>query len=440
VQASADSVAERALLVQVFLPNGPAETELEEFRFLAESAGAQIAGTITTRRAKPVPATFIGSGKVEELADQVREEKIDLLLFNHELSPIQVRNLERALKCRVLDRTELILDIFALRARSHEGKLQVELAQLERLATRLVRGWTHLERQKGGIGLRGPGETQLETDRRLMRDRIRSLNKRLQKVRTQRGLRRKTRNKIPIPTVSLVGYTNAGKSTLFNRLTGAEVYAADQLFATLDPTMRRLNLDGRLSVILTDTVGFIRDLPHGLVEAFKSTLEEVAQADLLLHVVDLQSPEKDACMLQVDKVLQEIGADTVPTILVFNKIDAEGLAPRIERNEDGMISRIWLSAATGEGVDLLMQALEEYYQRFRQCYHLVLPVDAGRLRAAIYNRLQVESEQVQSDGSSFFELWLDDRELAWLKNQPDFDVDTIQPMQASELAPTGSYP
>lgn len=427
-------------MVQVFLPDGPAEADLEEFRFLAESAGAQVADMVTTRRGKPVPSTFIGSGKVEELAEQVRNEKIDLVLFNHDLSPIQVRNLERVLKCRVLDRTELILDIFALRARSHEGKLQVELAQLERLSTRLVRGWTHLERQKGGIGLRGPGETQLETDRRLMRDRIRSLNKRLKKVRTQRNLRRKTRNKIPIPTVSLVGYTNAGKSTLFNRLTGAEVYTADQLFATLDPTMRRLNLDGRLSIILADTVGFIRDLPHGLVEAFKSTLEEVAQADLLLHVIDMQSPEKDACMFQVDKVLQEIGANTVPTILVFNKIDIYGQPARLERDENGMIRRIWLSAVTGEGIDLLMRALEEYYQRFRQCYRLVLPVEAGKLRAAIYNRLQVESEQVQSDGSCLLELWLDDRDLAWLKNQPDFNVDSIQPMQASELAPTGSYP
>ena len=440
MQAPAESVAERALLVQVFLPDGPAEADLEEFRFLAESAGAQVADMVTTRRGKPVPSTFIGSGKVEELAEQVRNEKIDLVLFNHDLSPIQVRNLERVLKCRVLDRTELILDIFALRARSHEGKLQVELAQLERLSTRLVRGWTHLERQKGGIGLRGPGETQLETDRRLMRDRIRSLNKRLKKVRTQRNLRRKTRNKIPIPTVSLVGYTNAGKSTLFNRLTGAEVYTADQLFATLDPTMRRLNLDGRLSIILADTVGFIRDLPHGLVEAFKSTLEEVAQADLLLHVIDMQSPEKDACMFQVDKVLQEIGANTVPTILVFNKIDIDGQPARLERDENGMIRRIWLSAVTGEGIDLLMRALEEYYQRFRQCYRLVLPVEAGKLRAAIYNRLQVESEQVQSDGSCLLELWLDDRDLAWLKNQPDFNVDSIQPMQASELAPTGSYP
>jgi len=440
VQAPPESVAERALLVQVFLPDGPADAELDEFQFLAESAGARVVDSVTTRRAKPVPATFIGRGKVEEIAEQVSREKIDLVLFNHDLSPIQVRNLEHQLKCRVLDRTELILDIFALRARSHEGKLQVELAQLERLSTRLVRGWTHLERQKGGIGLRGPGETQLETDRRLMRDRIRSLNKRLQKVRTQRGLRRKTRNKIPIPTVSLVGYTNAGKSTLFNRLTGAEVYAADQLFATLDPTMRRLNLDGRLSVILADTVGFIRDLPHGLVEAFKSTLEEVAQADLLLHVIDLQSPEKEACMFQVDKVLQEIGADTVPTILVFNKIDVDGQPARLERNENGMVNRIWLSAATGEGIDLLMQALEEYYQRFRQCYHLVLPVGAGKLRAAIYNRLQVESEQIQSDGSYLLELWLDDRELAWLKNQPEISVDSIQPMQGSELAPTGSYP
>jgi len=439
VQAPAESVAERALLVQVFLPDGPAEEDLEEFQFLAESAGAGIGGIVTTRRNKPVPSTYIGSGKVEELAQRVSQESIDLVLFNHDLTPIQVRNLEKALKCRVLDRTELILDIFALRARSHEGKLQVELAQLERLSTRLVRGWTHLERQKGGIGLRGPGETQLETDRRLMRDRIRSLNKRLAKVSTQRSLRRKTRGKIPIPTVSLVGYTNAGKSTLFNRLTGARVYAADQLFATLDPTMRRLNLDGRLSVILADTVGFIRDLPHGLVEAFKSTLEEVTQADLLLHVVDVHSSEKDECMAQVDAVLQEIGASSVPTIQVFNKIDLAGQEPRAERNEDGMVSRVWLSAVTGEGVDLLMQALEDYYQRFRQGYHILLPVEAGKLRAAIYNRMQVESELVQPNGSYLLELWLDERDLSWLKNQQGIDVEAIQPIQAGELAPTGSY-
>jgi len=430
---------ERALLVQLYLPDGPGDDDLEEFQFLAESAGAEIVDSVTSRRGKPIPATFIGKGKVEEIASRVESEKIDLVLFNHELSPIQERNLERELKCRVLDRTGLILDIFALRARSHEGKLQVELAQLERLSTRLVRGWTHLERQKGGIGLRGPGETQLETDRRLMRDRIRSLNKRLEKVSAQRGQRRKTRNKIPIPTVSLVGYTNAGKSTLFNRLTGAGVYAADQLFATLDPTMRRLNLHGKVSLILADTVGFIRGLPHGLVEAFKSTLEEVAQADLLLHVVDMHSPEKELCMQQVDNVLQEIDADQVPTIIVFNKIDIDGQPARMERGEDGLCKKVWLSAATGEGVDMLLQALEEYYQRFRHHYSLLLPPAAGRLRAAIYSRLQVEDEIQQNEGGSELHLLLDERELAWLKKQSDFNESYLVFPDAVELAPTGSY-
>ena len=430
---------ERALLVQLYLPEGPGDDDLEEFRFLAESAGAEVVNVISSRRGKPIPATFIGKGKVEEIAAQIEREKVDLVLFNHELSPIQERNLERELKCRILDRTGLILDIFALRARSHEGKLQVELAQLERLATRLVRGWTHLERQKGGIGLRGPGETQLETDRRLMRDRIRSLNKRLEKVSTQRGLRRKTRSKIPIPTVSLVGYTNAGKSTLFNRLTGAGVYAADQLFATLDPTMRRLNLHGKVSLILADTVGFIRGLPHGLVEAFKSTLEEVAQADLLLHVVDTHSPEKELCMQQVDSVLQEIGANSVPTIVIFNKIDIDGQIPRMERSEDGLCRKIWLSAASGDGVELLLQALEEYYQRFRQHYRVILPPAAGRLRAAIYSKLQVEDEIQQETGGSELYLFLDERELAWLRKQGDFSESYLVFDTAVELAPTGSY-
>lgn len=437
---SRDQHGERALAVQLLLPEGPGDDDLEEFEFLARSAGAELVDSITSRRNKPVPATFIGSGKAEEIARQVESGNIDLVLFNHELSPIQERNLERILKCRVLDRTGLILDIFALRARSHEGKLQVELAQLERLATRLVRGWTHLERQKGGIGLRGPGETQLESDRRLMRERIRSLNKKLQKVRTQRGLRRKTRGKIPIPTVSLVGYTNAGKSTLFNRLTGADVYAADQLFATLDPTMRRLNLDGKISVILADTVGFIRGLPHGLVEAFKSTLEEVVQADLLLHVVDVNSPERELCMEQVDSVLAEIGANEVPMIVVFNKIDLEGRAPKMERNDEGMVNKVWISAETGDGLELLRRALTEYYQRFRHNFHLRLPVGNGRLRAAIYERMQVESESMQQDGMCDLELWLDERELSWLRKQPDFNENFLVLDEISELAPASAYP
>lgn len=436
--ASPEASGERALIVHLYLPAGPGDDDLEEFQFLADSAGATLVDSISSRRNKPVAATFIGSGKLEEIAQRVAADDIELVLFNHELSPIQERNIERVLKCRVLDRSGLILDIFALRARSHEGKLQVELAQLERLSTRLVRGWTHLERQKGGIGLRGPGETQLESDRRLMRDRIRSLRKKLEKVRTQRALRRKTRGKVPIPTVSLVGYTNAGKSTLFNRLTGAEVFVADQLFATLDPTMRRLNLDGKISVILADTVGFIRGLPHGLVEAFKSTLEEVVQADLLIHVVDINSAEKEICMQQVDQVLADIGAQSVPTIIVFNKIDIDSQPARLDRNEDGMINRVWLSAVSGEGLDLLQQALSEHYQRFHKNYHLHLPASAGRLRAAIYDRLQVNAESTQPDGELDLIISVNERELAWLRKQADFNENYLYSTAVSELAPTGS--
>lgn len=430
--------AERALLVQLTLPGGPTEADLEEFRFLAESAGACVLDVITAARKTPHPATFLGSGKTEELSRRVASDEVDLLILNHELTPIQVRNLELKLKCRVLDRTDLILDIFALRARSHEGKLQVELAQLERMSTRLVRGWTHLERQKGGIGLRGPGETQLETDRRLIRERIKALHRRLDKVSVQRGLRRKNRRKIPIPTVSLVGYTNAGKSTLFNRITGAGVYAADQLFATLDPTMRRLKLEGKLSVILADTVGFIRDLPHGLVEAFKSTLEEVAEADLLLHVVDLHSPEKDENMLQVERVLEEIHADEVPVITVYNKIDIDGQPPRMERGADGLVRTVWLSAQTGEGMELLMQALSEYYRRFRQACRLTLPVGAARLRAAVYERFDIEQERRDDDGGSILDAWLDERDIAWLRKQHDFKETFLDTQVNPVLARTGS--
>ncbi|MEK9133738.1 MAG: GTPase HflX, partial [Pseudomonadota bacterium] len=294
--------------MQLRLSGHSEQEELEELRLLAESAGAEVCGAITGSRQVPDAATFIGKGKAEEVRDAVVREHADLVLVNHELSPAQERNLEKITSCRVLDRTGLILDIFAQRARSAEGKLQVELAQLEHLSTRLVRGWTHLERQKGGIGLRGPGETQLEVDRRQIRERIKKLNDRLKQVNVQRRSRRKSRHKVPIPTVSFVGYTNAGKSSLFNQLTASSVYAADQLFATLDPTMRRLDLPGKSAIILADTVGFIRHLPHDLVEAFKSTLEEVAEADLLLHVVDSANPERLDQMQQVSKVLAEIDA------------------------------------------------------------------------------------------------------------------------------------
>jgi len=431
---------ERALLVQLRFPGLHVEAELDELKLLTRSAGAEVCGVLTGRRERPDVATYIGKGKAEELRDLALLEKADVAIVNHDLSPAQERNLEKVAGCRVLDRTGLILDIFAQRARSHEGKLQVELAQLDHLATRLVRGWTHLERQRGGIGLRGPGETQLETDRRLIRERVKHLNRQIEKVRAQREGRRKARHKIPIPTVSLVGYTNAGKSTLFNRLTGAGVYAADQLFATLDPTMRRVVLPGNADAILADTVGFIRHLPHGLVEAFKSTLEEVAEADLLLHVVDGASPERHEQIDQVKAVLSEIGAEAIPQMTVFNKIDLSGEAPRVERNEQGAVSRVFVSAETGSGIDLLVNALAEHFRRTRVSRHLRLAPAAGRLRALLYEHLHVLSELVTEHGEWLLEMELTEADLAWLHSLPDFDADRmLLPESAPQrLARTGS--
>lgn len=338
-----------------------AESE-QEFIELVGSTGARIAAVVHGKRQRPDSKYYAGSGKVEEIREQVLAHHAALVIFNHELSPSQERNLEKRLECRVIARTGLILDIFARRARSHEGKLQVELAQLQHLSTRLVRGWTHLERQKGGIGLRGPGETQLETDRRLLGQRIKSLKKRLSKVQSQREQGRRSRQRGNVPVVSLVGYTNMGKSTLFNRITTSEVYADDRLFATLDPTLRRLKLHDTHTLIMADTVGFIRQLPHDLVESFSSTLEETRDAALLLHVVDAAAPDRDELMLHVNDVLSQIGADEVPQLVVCNKIDKlENHQPRLDRDENGRITRVWLSAVTGEGVDLLRQALKEYF-------------------------------------------------------------------------------
>jgi GTP-binding protein HflX len=350
-----------ALLVSLDFGERDYADSTEELRLLVHSAGASVVGIVGGKRQRPDPATFAGRGKVEEIAAQVRATHADVVIFNHNLSPAQERNLERAIEARVLDRTGLILDIFAQRARSHEGKLQVELAQLQHIATRLVRGWTHLERQKGGVGLRGPGEKQLETDRRLIGKRVKLLKDKLIVVRKQRHTQRGSRRRAEIASVSIVGYTNAGKSTLFNRLTKGNAYTADQLFATLDTTTRRLYLPGsKRQAVVSDTVGFIRHLPHGLVAAFRATLEETVQADLLLHVVDSANPEHEAQISQVNSVLAEIGADHVPQLLVYNKIDAEPrLAPSVVRDECGKISAVRVSALTGAGIPLIAQAVDE---------------------------------------------------------------------------------
>ncbi|WP_273179571.1 MULTISPECIES: ribosome rescue GTPase HflX [Methylophaga] len=364
IQTAFDDSSEKEAVVLVHLNfNDPDyEDSQQEFIELVGSTGANIAAIIQGKRHRPDPKFFAGSGKVDEIAEHVMASHAALVIFNHELSPSQERNLEQQLKCRVLGRTGLILDIFARRARSHEGKLQVELAQLQHLSTRLVRGWTHLERQKGGIGLRGPGETQLETDRRLLGQRIKSLKKRLGKVQSQREQGRRSRQRGGVPVVSLVGYTNVGKSTLFNKITSAKVYADDRLFATLDPTLRRVKLHDTQLLILADTVGFIRDLPHDLVESFRSTLEETHDAELLLHVVDCGANDRDDLIHHVNEVLKQIDADEVRQLIVYNKIDnVEDISPRIERDDEGNINRIWLSAKTGEGLELLREALKEYF-------------------------------------------------------------------------------
>jgi len=354
---------DRALLVEVDLGAGEAEARLAELKDLAASAGAEVADIVTARRARPDPALFAGRGKVDEIAARRVATDADLVIFDHALSGVQQRNLERALQCRVVDRVSLILDIFAQRAQSAEGKLQVELAQLQHLSTRLVRGWTHLERQTGGIGLRGPGETQLETDRRLIGTRVKMLKSRLARIASQRETQRRARRRAEVRNVALVGYTNAGKSTLFNRLTGATSYTADQLFATLDTTLRRLVLPGAETVVLSDTVGFVRDLPHDLIAAFRATLKEAVDADLLLHVVDNAHPGRDEQIAAVDAVLAEIGADQVPQILVRNKCDAGTCEPGVERDEYGKIRAVRLSALTGAGVPELRAALVERFPR-----------------------------------------------------------------------------
>lgn len=411
---------ERVVLVHVNFPIGKMAEDLDEFQELALSAGAEIVAIVSGTRRVPEAKYFVGSGKAEEIAIVAKEHAAQLVIFNHALSPAQERNLEHLLQCRVLDRTGLILDIFAQRARSFEGKLQVELALLKHLSTRLIRGWTHLERQRGGIGLRGPGETQLEVDRRLIRNRIKLISVRLAKIRRQRASSRRARQKAVIPTIALVGYTNAGKSTLFNKLTGAFVYVANQLFATLDPILRRIEVPGVGPIIIADTVGFIRHLPHDLVEAFHATLEEVSSADLLLHVVDVNDEKRAANIEQVNQVLSQIGASHVPCLLVYNKIDliaaptaldandiennaygafSPEIEPKIDRDQHGHCQRVYLSAITGAGMDLLFAAISEMLDKELIERDIILQPEEAKLRANLYQQAAVLAEKIGDDGS-----------------------------------------
>ncbi len=414
---------ERAVLVHLEFPDDKQREALAEFRELVEASGAVPVTTVTGSRRVPDPKYFIGSGKADQIRQLIAGDgQVELVLFNHALSPAQERNLEQLFSCRVLDRTGLILDIFAQRARTHEGKLQVELAQLRHISTRLVRGWTHLERQKGGIGLRGPGETQLETDRRLLGERIKHLRRRLEKVKHQREQGRRSRRRAEVATVSLVGYTNAGKSTLFNRLTHAGVYAADQLFATLDPTIRRLELPEGAAAVLADTVGFIRHLPHDLVAAFRSTLQESRDAELLLHVVDASDPQRHEKSEQVNLVLKEIGAERVPQIEVYNKIDLlDNVTPRIERDQQGMVRRVWLSAVSGEGLDLVCDAVGERLAGERRRFMLRLSPAQGRLRALLYEWGAVVEERVERSGGWALVVRVDGKQRELLRRQDGFE-------------------
>jgi GTP-binding protein HflX len=416
---------ETAVLVHIDFSDEERREDLIELQLLVESAGARSIGVITGSRRSPDRKFFIGTGKAEELAAMVAATEANVVIFNHALSPAQERNLELVCQCRVLDRTTLILDIFAQRARTHEGKLQVELAQLRHMSTRLIRGWTHLERQKGGIGMRGPGETQLETDRRLLRGRIKNINRRLDKVDKQREQSRRARKRSDLATVSLVGYTNAGKSTLFNALTSSDVYAADQLFATLDPTLRKLSLpDG--AVILADTVGFIRHLPHDLVAAFKATLQETRQAEILLHVVDCADENMAENFDQVQKVLEEIDADEITQLVVCNKIDLlEDFAPRIDYGEDGKPERVWVSAQKHIGFDLLLKAITELIGQVICELTLKIPASAGHYLGQFYRLDAIQQKEYDDLGNCILSVRLSEADWRRLAKQSQGELEAF---------------
>ena len=433
-----DSVGqgERTVLVNVELTSNRQQSNgIDEFRQLALSSGLNIVQTITVKRNSTEAKFFIGTGKVEELASIVNINEVDLVIFSLQLSPTQERNLEKTLKCQVMDRTGLILDIFALRAKSFEGKLQVELAQLRHLSTRLVRGWTHLERQKGGIGLRGPGETQLETDKRLISKRIKYLGKRLEKVHKQHDLGRKSRRKKDLPMISLAGYTNAGKSTLFNRLTNSHVYADDKLFATLDSTIRRVILPAAGEAVVADTVGFIQDLPHELVAAFKSTLEETRQANVLLHVVDASDDDNGDKIEQVEDIIEQIGAQEIPSIIVMNKIDEmSDFHPRVDKDYAGNIYRVWLSAHTGEGIDLLYQALSERLSGMMTCAGIQLDVQSAYIRSEIHKVGFIQKEKMNEFGQWLLEINVTRHYLKRLLGKQGVSLLWEQKSQQSQMA------